>query len=110
MAYRKMHPPLEPFEKALIDAFCILRPCQPVRALHLQNPRDGAENREGFYAACRVVCTDVHFCPLEGGVRYMGFVKPARPGRSDVAVALIPSPKKRPLPAVMQPMVRSTRL
>ena len=65
------HPPLTAVEKALIEAFCISRPCQPLRALYKHAGPNKGENRDAFYAACRFLCTRVHFCPLEEGSRYV---------------------------------------
>lgn len=75
MDNRHLHPPLTPLEKAMVDAFCLARPCQPLRAICA--PPAQAEDREDFYAACRTICTSVHFCPLEGGLRYACLTGPA---------------------------------
>jgi hypothetical protein len=91
MAYQHFHPPLNAVEKTLIDTFCVLRPCQPLRALSTQAELDQGENREAFYAACRTLCTLVHFCPLEGGFRYMSVAKSDPSCRSNLATIFAPA-------------------
>ena len=92
MVYQHLHPPLTAVEKTLVDTFCVLRPCQALRALRSQPELNQGDSREAFYAACRTICTRVHFCPLEGGFRYMGFANSDRPCRSDPADTFTPSP------------------
>ena len=101
MVYQHIHPPLTAVEKTLVDTFCILRPCQALRALRNQSDLDQGENREAFYAACRTICTRVHFCPLEGGYRYIDAAKPDRPCRLDPADTFAPSPRISPPSTMM---------
>jgi hypothetical protein len=75
MIHQHLHPPLTAVEKTLVDAFCIWRPCQPLRALYKHTRLNQDGNRDAFYAGCQYLCTRVHFCPLEGGLRYRGFAK-----------------------------------
>lgn len=79
MVYQHLHPPLTAVEKTLVDTFCVSRPCELVRALCSQPGLDQGESHEAFYAACRTICTRVHFCPLEGGFRYMAAAGSDRP-------------------------------
>ena len=78
MMNQRPHPPLTLVEKTLIETYCVSRPCEALRALFkdARPSRDG--DRDAFYAGCRTICSYVHYCPLEGGSRYVGFARSGR--------------------------------
>jgi len=92
MAYRHLHPPLTTVEKTLVDTFCVSKPCELLRALCMRPALGRDENREAFYAACRTICTRVHFCPLEGGMRFMDADGSGRSCLAAPADRVAPSP------------------
>ena len=69
------YPPLTVLEKLLVDSFCSGRPCEANQALRKQRGLIKRERQEAFYEACRQIRTRVHYCPLEGGFRYVSAVE-----------------------------------
>jgi hypothetical protein len=75
MMNQRPHPPLTVVEKTLIETYCIARPCEALRALFKDARPNRDCNRDAIYAGCRTICRYVHYCPLEGGSRYVGFAR-----------------------------------